>query len=170
MFSEIYRLCAHQWFQKSLVIDLFINLKMWWILGGNFLTKSPVKEAETCHWNFPTFFTKTSPHSSLQQCNLWPWIHSGGTLSGLNTMTRCYRILHDSLCPRSALFSPDVEATVLQNLQGKLETRESPLETVQKSSGDGAPNLQISAPHRGQTCLDSRLSFCRADFTAIPSR
>ena len=60
------------------------------------------------------------------------------------------------LQPEIGQFSPRYWAISLPNHTVNLEKREkNPLEEISKSSGDGAPKLQISVPCRGRTRPDS---------------
>ena len=72
------------------------------------------------------------------------------------------RILHFSLRPEIGQFSPHFGVISLLNYTENMEKRETyPLESSkfkQKSSGDGAPKLQISVLCRGRTCPDIRFT------------
>ena len=79
----------------------------------------------------------------------------------VNDSQRRDKILRFSLRPENGQFSPHLaRAMPLLNYTLKhLEKRENnPLEITQKkSSGDGAPKLQISVPCRGRTCPEKRI-------------
>ena len=79
------------------------------------------------------------------------------------------RILRFFLYSEIGQFSPHFGAISFLNYTVNLENRgENPLEKIQKSSGDGAPKLQISVPCRGRTCPEHSWRGCLDCSSLVP--
>ena len=55
-----------------------------------------------------------------------------------------------------AIFSTFWVVFLLAHTENPGEIGNTPLEKIQKSSGEGTPKLQISVPSRGRTCPDTQ--------------